>query len=76
MFCALVLVLSCTEGVGYRFHVLLSGLVFSGTKGVGSRFHFLLTGLIFGGTDGVESRFHVLRARTNFRLYRGRRVPF
>jgi hypothetical protein len=31
--------------------------------------------LIFGGTDGVGSRFHVLRARTHFRRYRGRRVP-
>jgi hypothetical protein len=33
-------------------------------------------GLIFGGTEGVRSRFHVLRARTRFRRYRGRRVPF
>jgi hypothetical protein len=31
---------------------------------------------VFGGTKGVESRFHVLRARTHFRWYRGRRVPF
>jgi hypothetical protein len=33
-------------------------------------------GLIFGNTEGVGSRFHVLRARTNFLRYRGRRVPF
>jgi hypothetical protein len=33
-------------------------------------------GLIFGGIEGVQSRFHVLRARINFRRYRGRRVPF
>jgi hypothetical protein len=33
-------------------------------------------GLIFGGTEGVQSRFHVLRSRTLFRWYRGRRVPF
>jgi hypothetical protein len=32
--------------------------------------------LIFGGTEGVRSRLHVLRARTHFRRYRGRRVPF
>jgi hypothetical protein len=43
-----------------------SGLVFT----------FCAVGLVFGGTDGVGSRFHVLRSRTRFRLYRGRRVPF
>jgi hypothetical protein len=32
--------------------------------------------LIFGGTEGVRSCFHVLHARTHFRRYRGRRVPF
>jgi hypothetical protein len=32
--------------------------------------------LIFGGTEGVGSCFHVLRARTHFRRYRGRRLPF
>jgi hypothetical protein len=32
--------------------------------------------LVFGGTDGVGSRFHVLRGRTHFRPYQGRRVPF
>jgi hypothetical protein len=32
--------------------------------------------LVFGGTEGVRSRFHVLRSRTRFRLFRGRRVPF
>jgi hypothetical protein len=31
---------------------------------------------VFGGTVGVWSRFHVLRARTHFRRYRVRRVPF
>jgi hypothetical protein len=28
-----------------------------------------------GGSEGVGSRFHVLRSRTLFRRYRGRRVP-
>jgi hypothetical protein len=37
---------------------------------------FCTPGLVFGGTEGVGSRFHVLRARTRFRRYRGRRVPF
>jgi hypothetical protein len=33
-------------------------------------------GHIFGGTEGVGSFFHVLRSRTRFRPYQGRRVPF
>jgi hypothetical protein len=33
-------------------------------------------GLVFGGTKVVGSRFHVLHARTRFRRYRRRRVPF
>jgi hypothetical protein len=32
--------------------------------------------LVFGGTEGVGSRFQVLRSRTPFRRYRGRRDPF
>jgi hypothetical protein len=42
----------------------------------GSVFMFCAPGLIFGGTEGVGSRFHVLRARTRFLRYRGRRIPF
>jgi hypothetical protein len=37
---------------------------------------FCAPGLVFGGTDGVSSYFPVLRARTHFRRYRGRRLPF
>jgi hypothetical protein len=33
-------------------------------------------GIIFGGAECVGSRFHILRFRTHFRRYRGRRVPF
>jgi hypothetical protein len=33
-------------------------------------------GHIFGGTLGVGSLFHVLRARTRFQRFQGRRVPF
>jgi hypothetical protein len=37
---------------------------------------FSAPGLIFDGIEGVESRFHVLRSRTHFVRYRGRRVQF
>jgi hypothetical protein len=43
---------------------------------LGPVFIFCAPGHVFGGTEGVRSRFHVLRARTSFRRYRGRRVPF
>jgi hypothetical protein len=42
----------------------------------GSIFMFCAAGLVFGDSEGVGSRFHDLRARTRFRRYRGRRVPF
>jgi hypothetical protein len=42
----------------------------------GPVFMICAPGLVFGGTEGVVSRFHVLRSRTRFRRYRGRRVPF
>jgi hypothetical protein len=37
---------------------------------------FCASGLVFGCSEGVGSRFHVLRARTRFQKFRGRRVPF
>jgi hypothetical protein len=42
----------------------------------GPVFLFCAVGFVFGGTDGVGSHFHVLRSRTHFRRYRGRRVFF
>jgi hypothetical protein len=39
-------------------------------------FMFSAPGYVFSGIEGVRSFFHVLRSRTRFRLYRGRRVPF
>jgi hypothetical protein len=42
----------------------------------GPVFMFCAPGLVFDGIEGVESRYHVLRSRTRFRHYRGRRVPF
>jgi hypothetical protein len=42
----------------------------------GPVFMFCSLGLIFGGTAGIGSRLQVLRSRTHFRRYRGRRNPF
>jgi hypothetical protein len=42
----------------------------------GPDFMFCAPGLIFSGPEGVWSRFNVLRARTRFRRFRGRWVPF
>jgi hypothetical protein len=42
----------------------------------GPGFMFFAPGLVFDGAKCVGSRFHVLRARTRFRRYRGRRVLF
>jgi hypothetical protein len=62
------------SGPVFMFCVL--GLIFGGVECVGSIFMFCAPRLVFGGTKGVVSRFHVLRYRTHFRRYRGRRVPF
>jgi hypothetical protein len=43
---------------------------------LGLVFKFCAPGLVFDGTQCVGSRFHILRARTHFWRYRGRRVPF
>jgi hypothetical protein len=45
-------------------------------KVVGSRLKFCAPGLFFGSTVGVISHFNVLHARTRFRRYQGRPVPF
>jgi hypothetical protein len=45
-------------------------------KASGPVFMFCAPKIIFDGAECVGSRFHDLRARTHFRLYRGRRVPF
>jgi hypothetical protein len=46
------------------------------TRASGPVFMFCTPELIFGDIDGVRSRFHVLRSRTRFRRYGGRRVSF
>jgi hypothetical protein len=45
-------------------------------KAWGAVFMFCALGLIFGVTGGVAYRFHILRFRTHFRRYRGRRFSF
>jgi hypothetical protein len=42
----------------------------------GPVFKFCVPGVVFGSTAGIKSRYLVLRARTPFRRYRGRRLPF
>jgi hypothetical protein len=37
---------------------------------------FCATEHVFGGAEGVGSCFHILRSRTRFRRYHGRRLPF
>jgi hypothetical protein len=96
MFCAPRLVFGCNVGVESHFHVMRSRTLFRGyrvrrgpfscfplpdslsavPRASGPVFKFCAPGLIIGGSEGVGSRFHVLRARTHFRWYRGRRVPF
>jgi hypothetical protein len=51
-------------------------LVFDGGRVSGPVFMICAPGLIFGGSEGVVSSFHVLRPRTHFWRYRGRRGPF
>jgi hypothetical protein len=69
MFCAPGLFLSGTEGVESRFHVLHSRTLFGRYRGSRLVFKFCAPGHVFGGTEGVESRFHVLRSRTLFGRY-------
>jgi hypothetical protein len=39
-------------------------------------FMFYAPVLVFDDTEGIGSHFHILRSRTHFRQYRGRRVSF
>jgi hypothetical protein len=76
MFCAPRLAFGGTEGVGSCTcfaHLNSFSPVPTTSAPV---FMFCAPGLVFDGTEGVGSRFHVLRSRTRFRRYRGRRVPF
>jgi hypothetical protein len=53
-----------------------SDMFFTVPRASGPVMIFCAPGLVFGVTEGVGPRFHLLRSRTNFRRYRGRRVPF
>jgi hypothetical protein len=61
---------------GLVFMFALQGTFSAIRRASGSISCVCATRFIFGGTAGVVSRFHVLRARTHFHRYRGRRVPF
>jgi hypothetical protein len=65
---------SSASGATFLFRA--SEIIFGGVECVGSRFHVCAPGLVFGDAECVLSHFHVLRARTNFRWYRGRLVLF
>jgi hypothetical protein len=54
----------------------LVGLLWAIARASGPVFMFCALGLIFSGIEGVGSRFNVLRSRTHFGRYQGRRVQF
>jgi hypothetical protein len=75
--CALLDSFSAVSGATCSvFMFCPTALIFISIKSVRSYFMFCAFGLIFGGIEGVSSSFHVLRSRTHFPWYRGRRVPF
>jgi hypothetical protein len=77
MFCALGLVFGVMDGVGSRFLFFASSDSFSAVPRIsGPVFMFCALGVVSRGTEGVGSRLHVLRSRTHFQRYRGRRLPF
>jgi hypothetical protein len=96
MLCAPELVSGGTEGVSYRFQVLLTRNRFRrylGRRGSFSCFAlpdsfwavprapspvfmFRAPGFVSEGTEGIGYRFQVLRSRTHFRRYLGRRGSF
>jgi hypothetical protein len=52
------------------------GLIFGCSMGIVSILVFCALGLVLDGNEGVGPIFHILRSRTRFGRYRGRRVPF
>jgi hypothetical protein len=77
MFCAPALVFGGTEVAGSRFSSFALPDSFSAVPRASYPvFMFCALERIFSGTEVVGSIFHVLRSRTHFRRYRGRRVPF
>jgi hypothetical protein len=77
MLCAPGLIFGCNEGVRSLYSYFARPDSFSTVpRASGPVFMFCAPGLVFGGAEGFGARFHVLRARTRFRRYRGRGVPF
>jgi hypothetical protein len=52
------------------------GFISDGIEGAGLVIVFCVSRLIFGGIEGVGSSFYVLRSKTHFGRYVGRRVQF
>jgi hypothetical protein len=77
MFSAPGLVFGGTEGVGSRFHILLSRNYFRRCRVCWVPFScFALPDSFSAVTRASGPVFHVLRARTHFLRYRGRWIPF
>jgi hypothetical protein len=78
MFCAPRHVSDGAEGIGSRFHVFAPEHVSTVGRASGPIFIFFSsrTRVRRGGSEGVGSSLQVLRSRTHFRGYRGRRVLF
>jgi hypothetical protein len=65
-----------TKGAGSNLCFALPDSFWAVKRALGLVFLFRASVLDFDVTGCVGSRFHVLRSRTCFRRYRGRRVPF
>jgi hypothetical protein len=77
IFCAPGIIFGGPKGVGFRFSCFALLDLFSAVRRASILiFMFCAPGLAFGVTEGVGSHFHILRSRTHFRRYQGRRVPF
>jgi hypothetical protein len=75
MFCARGRVFGGMRRVSFSYFVLPDSFS-TVPRASGPVFMFCASEVVFGGAECVGSRFHVFRARTHFRRYRGRRVPF
>jgi hypothetical protein len=77
IFCAPELIFGDTELCQVPFSCFSLPDTFSAVRRASSPvFMFCAPVLFFSGSDGLGSRFHVLRPRTRFQRYLGRRVPF
>jgi hypothetical protein len=70
------LIFDSTEGVGSRFHVLLSRTRFRQYRGQSPVFMFYAPELVFRRAEGAGSSYNVLRSRSHFHQYQGPQVPY